>query len=152
MSPMMIKLRFLHAFSGRHPFPASFPKMMRVGKYVTVDGHVIDVFASVHSSTRGAETISIGYLDMIRPISVMATRSARARTMCRPEPMSSTSNQISLPLPKSSSNSKVLSAMDSCFPAIDFRPDEDGIIDLTTPENDALYEVVKAHCRSGAGL
>ncbi len=54
MSPMMIKLRFLHAFSGRHPFPASFPKMMPVGKYVTVDGHVIDAFASV---PRGAETI-----------------------------------------------------------------------------------------------
>ncbi len=94
---------------------------------------------------------------MIRPISVMATRSARARTMSRPEPMSGTSNQA-IPLPKSTSNSesKVLSAMDSCLPTIDFRPDEDGIIDLTTPENDALYDVVKArlvgHCPSGAGL
>jgi len=91
---------------------------------------------------------------MIRPVSVMATRSARARTMFRPEPISGTSNQA-IPLPKST-NSKVLSAMDSCLPTIDFRPDEDGIIDLTTPENDALYDVVKAqlvgHCPSGAGL
>ena len=75
--------------------------------------------------------------------------------MFRPEPMSGTSNQA-IPLPKSTSNSKVLSAMDSCLPMIDFRRDEDGIIDLTTPENDALYDVVKAklvgHCPSGAGL
>ena len=51
MSPMMIKLRFLHAFSGRHPFPASFPKMMPVGNYVTVDGHVIDAFAFVRQGS-----------------------------------------------------------------------------------------------------
>ncbi|KAH9968063.1 ribonuclease H-like domain-containing protein [Russula dissimulans] len=49
---------------------------------------------------------------------------------------------VSLPLHKSASGSKVLSALDTRLPAIDFQPDEDGIIDLTTPENDALYEVV----------
>ena len=26
---------------------------------------------------------------------------------------------------------------------LDFRPDEAGIIDLTTPENDALYDAVR---------
>jgi hypothetical protein len=73
---------------------------------------------------------------MIRAVSVMATRSGIART--------------SLPLQKSASSSKVLCAMDSCFPTPDFRPDEDGIIDLTTPENDVLYRAQLSGRRSSS--
>ena len=43
MSPMMIKLRFLHASSGRPSFCLPrFPKIKTVGICVTVDAHVID--------------------------------------------------------------------------------------------------------------
>jgi len=69
----------------------------------------------------------------------------RVLTKCRLETMSGTSGQGSLPLHKLASGSKVLSALDAArFPAMDFRPDEDGIIDLTTPENDIFYGVVNA--------
>ena len=59
--------------------------------------------------------------------------------------MSGTSSQGSRPrLHKSASTSKVLSALDTAFPTINFRPDEHGIIDLTTPENDALSNAIRA--------
>lgn len=100
---------------------------------------------------------------MIRAFSVMTARSGRSRTTLtkyRSEPMSGTCGQGSLPpqttLQMSASSSKVLSAMDSCFPTLDFRPDEDGIIDLTTPENDTLYDAVRTQLNgrrpSKAGL
>ncbi|KAH9990250.1 ribonuclease H-like domain-containing protein [Russula compacta] len=62
--------------------------------------------------------------------------------------MSGTSSQGSPPrLHKSASTSKVLSALDTSstgFPTINFRPNEHGIIDLTTPEDDALSNAVRA--------
>jgi len=87
---------------------------------------------------------------MIRAVSVMAARSGTARTKLtkyHSEPMPGTHSQDSLPqttLRMSTSSSKVLSAMDSHFPTLGFRPDEDGIIDLTTPENDVLYDAVRS--------
>ena len=60
-----------------------------------------------------------------------------ALTKFRAGPMSG----ISLPLYMSAASSKVLSALDT---RTDFRPDEDGVIDLTTPENDALSGAVGA--------
>ena len=87
---------------------------------------------------------------MIRAASVMAARSGTARTKLtkyHSEPMSATHSQGSLPqttLRMSASSPKVLSAMDSHFPTLGFRPDEDGIIDLTTPENDVLYDAVRS--------
>lgn len=76
---------------------------------------------------------------LIRGISGAAL-SGRAPTKFRAETMSGSSRQVNLPLPKS----KVLSALDSMTY---FRPDEDGVIDLTTDENDALSEVVGARLR-----
>jgi len=88
---------------------------------------------------------------MIRAASVMAARSGTARTKLtkyHSEPMPGTRSQDSLPpqttLQMSASSSKVLSAMDSHFPTLGFRPDEDGIIDLTTLENDVLYDAVRS--------
>ena len=92
---------------------------------------------------------------MIKAVSVMAVRSGGARsklTKYHSEPMSGTRGQGSPPprttLQMSASSSKVLAAMDSCFSTPDFRPDEDGIIDLTTPENDALYDAVRTQPNS----
>ena len=78
---------------------------------------------------------------MIRAVSVMpmASCSGRARTKVS---VSDTNGQVSQ---KSAPTSKVLCAMDSHFLTSDFRPDKDGTIDLTTPENDALYNAVGAH-------
>ena len=45
---------------------------------------------------------------------------------------------------KSSSSSKVLSALDARLATADFQPDDDGVIDLTTVENDALSRAVGA--------
>lgn len=57
---------------------------------------------------------------------------------------------------KSASSSRVLSAVDACLLAADFQPDGDGVIDLTTAENDALSGAVGAQLMgrrpSGAGL
>ena len=83
-----------------------------------------------------------------------AALSGRALTKFRAEPMSNSSRQVNLPLPQSVSRSKVLSALGTCPSTTYFRPDEDGVIDLTTDENDALSEIVGArlmHCHpSGA--
>ena len=68
----------------------------------------------------------------------------RVLTKCRLETMSGTNGQGSLPFHNSASGSKVLSALDTRFPTMDVRPDEDGTIDLTTPENDALHGIVSA--------
>jgi hypothetical protein len=73
---------------------------------------------------------------LIRGVSVSA---GRALSKFRVEPMSGSSRQVNLPLRQPASRSKVLSALDTCF-----RPDDDGVIDLTTDENDALSEVVGA--------
>jgi hypothetical protein len=48
--------------------------------------------------------------------------------------------QSNLPPDRSASASKVLSALDTYYPVMDLRPDEDGVIDLTTPVNDVLFE------------
>jgi hypothetical protein len=56
--------------------------------------------------------------------------------------MSGSSRQVNLPPRQSASRSKVLSALDTCLSTTYFRPDEDGVIDLTTDENDVLFEVV----------
>ena len=45
---------------------------------------------------------------------------------------------------KSPSSSKVLSASDERLVTADFHPDDDGVIDLTTVENDALSGAVGA--------
>jgi hypothetical protein len=71
-----------------------------------------------------------------------AALSGRALTKFRAEPMSGSSRQLNLPLPHSTSRAKVLSALDTCPSTTYFRADEDGVIDLTTDENDALFEVV----------
>jgi len=76
---------------------------------------------------------------LIRGISGAAL-SGRAPTKFRAETMSGSSRQVNLLLP----NSKVLSALDTSLSTTYFRPDEDGVIDLTTDENDALSEVVGA--------
>ena len=77
---------------------------------------------------------------LIRGVSL----SGRTLTKVRAEPMSSSSRQVNLPLHQSASRSKVLSALDTCLSTTYFRPDEDGVIDLTTDENDALSEAVGA--------
>jgi len=73
-----------------------------------------------------------------------AALAGRALTKFRAEPMSGSSRQVSLPLRQSASRSKVLSALDTCLSMAYFQPDEEGVIDLTTDENDALSEVVGA--------
>ncbi len=71
--------------------------------------------------------------------------------------MSGTSGHVNLPRRQSSSSSKVLSALDTRLLTTYFRPDEDGVIDLTTDENDTFSELVEAQLRpmsrrpSGAG-
>jgi hypothetical protein len=65
--------------------------------------------------------------------------SGRPLTKFRARSMSGTNNQAL----KSSSSSKVLSALDARL-AADFQPDDDGVIDLTTAENDALSGAVGA--------
>ncbi|KAI0275714.1 hypothetical protein BGY98DRAFT_991095 [Russula aff. rugulosa BPL654] len=77
---------------------------------------------------------------LIRGVSAL---SGRALTKFRAEPMSGSSRQVNLPL-QSASRPKVLSALDMYLSTTYFRPDEDGVIDLTTDENDALSEVVGA--------
>jgi hypothetical protein len=77
---------------------------------------------------------------LIRGVSAL---SGRALTKFRAEPMSGSSRQVNLPL-QSASRPKVLSALDTYLSTTYFRPDEDGVIDLTTDENDALSEVVGA--------
>ena len=74
-----------------------------------------------------------------RSISVTALR-----TRARAEPMSGPSGQRRLPPRKSASSSRVLAALDTSLPTTPFRLDEDGVIDLTTPENDALSEAATA--------
>jgi hypothetical protein len=81
---------------------------------------------------------------LIRGVSVSAAFSGRALTKFRAEPMSGSSRQVNLPLRQSASRSKVMSALDAYLSTTYFRPDEDGVIDLTTDENDALSEVVGA--------
>lgn len=76
---------------------------------------------------------------LIRGISV----SGRALNKFRAESMSATSRQVNLPHRQSASSSKVLSALDTSLLTTYFRPDEDGIIDLTTDENDAISEVME---------
>jgi hypothetical protein len=61
------------------------------------------------------------------------------RTKFLAGPMSGTSGQGSRPLCKSASSSEVLSALDTFLTT-----DEDGVIDLTIPENDALSGLVGA--------
>jgi hypothetical protein len=78
---------------------------------------------------------------LIRGVSVSA---GRALSKFRVEPMSGSSRQVNLPLRQPASRSKVLSALDTCPSTTYFRPDDDGVIDLTTDENDALSEVVGA--------
>ena len=73
-----------------------------------------------------------------------AALSGRALSNLRAEPMSGSSRPVNLPLRQSVSRPKILSALDTCLSTTYFRPDEDGIIDLTTDENDALSEVVGA--------
>lgn len=79
---------------------------------------------------------------LVRGVSVGAALS-RALTKFRAETMSGSSRQVNLPL-QSTSRSKLLSALDTVVPTTYFRPDEDGVIDLTTDENDALSEAVGA--------
>lgn len=67
-------------------------------------------------------------------VSVSVALSARALSKFHTEPMSGSSRQ-------SASRSKVLSALDTCLSTTYSRPDEGGIIDLTTDKNDALSEV-----------
>jgi hypothetical protein len=136
-------MRFVqvHASSGRPSFLLPrFPKIKPVGKCVS-NGHVID---ALHVRSEREQLDIIEDMPVIRAVSVMASRSGRARTKFRTEPMSDTSDQVSLPLRPPASTSNVLCALDSCFPTSDFRPDEDGTIDLTTPENDALYDAARA--------
>ena len=71
-----------------------------------------------------------------------AALSGRALSKFRTKLMSGSSRQANLPLRQSTSGSRVLSALDACLSTTYFRPDEDGVIDLTTDENDALFEVV----------
>jgi hypothetical protein len=101
-----------------------------VGKCV-VDGHVIDAF-------RVRSDRQIWKLGCLR----FWLRVSKFRT----EPMSDASGQGSLPLQRHASTSKVLCALDSDshFQTSDFLPDKDGTIDLTTPENNALYDAVTA--------
>lgn len=80
---------------------------------------------------------------LIRGVSVSAALSGRALTKFRAKPMSGPSRQVSLPLPQSTPRSRVLSALDTCVSTTYFRPDEDGAIDLTSDENDALSEIVR---------
>lgn len=80
---------------------------------------------------------------LIRGVSAGAALSGRALTTFRAEPMSGSSRQVNLP-PNSASTSKVLSALDASHLTPYFRPDKDGVIDLTTEENDALSEIVGA--------
>lgn len=72
-------------------------------------------------------------MDMIRGLG-----SGRPLTKFRARPMSGTNNQAF-----KSSSSKVLSALDARL-TVDFQPDDDGVIDLTTAENDALSGAVGA--------
>lgn len=64
----------------------------------------------------------------------------RPLTKFRTHAMSSASGQGS----NLASSSKVLSALDACLLPADFLPDGDGVIDLTTAENDALSGAVGA--------
>jgi hypothetical protein len=61
--------------------------------------------------------------------------------------MSGTSGHVNPPRRQSSSGSKVLSALDTHLLTTYFRPDEDGVIDLTTGENDTFSELVEAQLR-----
>jgi hypothetical protein len=81
---------------------------------------------------------------LIRGALVSAVLSGRALTKFRAGAMSGSSRQVNLPPRQSASSSKAMSALDTCLSTTYFRPNEDGVIDLTTDENDALSEVVGA--------
>jgi hypothetical protein len=123
MSPMMNRVRFLQDTHSQvtNPFSCLVPKKYTVGKCLA---------ERTRDSTR--ILVRVRQLDMFRPVAVMAAHRGKALhkpAMCDKLPP----------------GSKVLSALDTYDPTMDLWPDEDGVIDLTTPVNDTLFEAaVKA--------
>ena len=84
MSPMISRVRFMYAWSSRHPFASLYPVGNISG---SLNGHVIRRVFALFSS---------------------------------------------------------FGQVHACHGTMDFQPDEDGVIDLTAPVNDALSEVINS--------
>ncbi|KAI0299388.1 ribonuclease H-like domain-containing protein [Multifurca ochricompacta] len=80
---------------------------------------------------------------MIRVITIMAASTVKPFSKFRAELFSGKRGEASLPSDKSASSARVLStSLGTYRSTTDFKPDEDGVIDLTTPEKDKPSEAI----------